>query len=84
MTTAESENRAAAVKDSFWRAMMGRTDSPLAEFGRTCNGLATLRAAGVAVDVSTLWAASDYGRCDSAQLPIMLAVAGAVVGIGAE
>ena len=84
MTTAEIENTVEAVRASFWRAMRGQTDSPLAELGRTCNGLATLRAAGVAVDASTLWAASDYGRCDDAQNAIVLAVAGAVVGIGAE
>ena len=82
MTTAEIENLIAVVRDSFFRALAGRSDAPANELQRTANGLALLRAAGVPVDAATLWGKADHGRCQADQLPIWLAVAGAVAGLG--
>jgi hypothetical protein len=72
-----------SVRDSFFRAMAGRVNgSPAAEFGRVVNGIAVLRASGVAVTGETLWGASDFGRCEASALPIWRAVAGALASIG--
>ena len=84
MNSAELENQIDGVRQSFFRAMTGQAGSTADELGRTVNGLRSLRQAGAVVDADTLWGPKDYGRCLPTALPIWRAVAGAVVGIGAE